>query len=184
MDKLSKITSELGERYKAWKKSEADKDESRKAFFQAVTEELEGTTPPTKTVVVEGSDPNEVELWAKGAYPAWNISAIRPLSDSSFEVMLEGSLDYEAYSYVNKETGMVFRRTVRAGSLSLDDERMKEIDPKLYEEVTQEIVTRELRPLEELSPDQKQRVESFLIEGKPRVVLEAPRKAKDEELDA
>ena len=89
----------------------------------------------------------------------------------------------EAFEYVNKTDGLVYSRQISNGAPLLDDERLREEDPELWDQITYiPEPERTLKPLDELDPELLAKVGSYLITGRVTTKLGAPRKAKPEEL--
>ena len=180
---LNEVTTKLGSSYREWKKSEKDKESYRKDFFDAVTK----TEPDLeqKYLKVNALTPQGVEEFVAKKYPRWRVADLRPDSeeDHSWEVIIEERPEFKTYSYVNKDDGFVYTKQVSSGSIFVDDERLADENPSLYEQVT--VIPepqRQLRPLEELEPELLAKLAEYMYEGPPKVSLAAPRKAKPEEL--
>jgi hypothetical protein len=210
---LTKITTELGEAYKAWKDGEKDKDELRKQFFTAIDERLAQEKPAEKYVTIghRGMAEEDARERLTKKYPTWKVDELRPSGDGWEAILVELSA-YAAFTFVNAADGKVYQRQVSAGSVYIDDERLLEEDPDLWFKVTEvpnrgtladllyecgvdhlEVDNkidylwpesqRVLRPLDSLDADTLAALSEYIYEGKPTVKLAAPRKAKAEELE-
>lgn len=89
----------------------------------------------------------------------------------------------EAFEFVNATDGFVYTRQISKGAPSLDDERLREEDPELWEEITYvPEPERTLKPLDDLTPEQLARLGDYLVAGRQTVKLGAPKKVKPEDL--
>lgn len=89
----------------------------------------------------------------------------------------------QPFEHVNKKDGFVYTRQISKAAPSLDDERLREEDPELWEEITYiPEPERVLKPLEELSPEQLAKIGEYLVAGRVSVKLGAPKKAKPEDI--
>lgn len=136
MSELDRITTLLGQEYKQWKTSEKTKDGIREEFFDAATKTTNNLSE--RYVIV----PHSLGMTEEGAraaceqyYSRWNVGAIRVCSDG-WEAILIEKPEYQTFSYVNHELGLVFTKQVNDGAPMLDDELLKAEDPDLYKEVT------------------------------------------------
>jgi hypothetical protein len=185
---LQQITKQLGTAHK--KKSEGEKElkESRGKFFAAIDEEIVSTeTLAQQTISVpEGV---EVANYVKVFHPGW-----RPFeSDSNLEggidVLIEEDPSFKKFVYINHQDGQVYRRNVSEGGPFLDDNRLKAENPKLWKRITQEEeipakTVRVLKDLETLPDKDLAAMQEYFVPGLMTVKLDAPRKAKPDELDA
>lgn len=105
------------------------------------------------------------------------------LKDEFFRMCDEQAGPNEPFEYVNKQDGMIYSRQISKAAPSLDDDRLREEDPELWEQITYiPEPQRTLRPLEDLSPEQLAKVGEYLVAGKVTTKLSAPKKAKPEDL--
>lgn len=181
---LNDLVDKLGQEYRAWKEAEGKKDELRKEFFKLVTEEVSDQLEE-KYVTVTAILEEDVRDYVAKKYPRWEIIDLRPEGtiQDLWEVIIEENPEYKTYSYVDHDHGYVYTKQVSSGSMYVDDERLQQKDPDLYEQVTYvPEPERKLRSLEELEPELLARLSEYLYEGRPKVSLAAPRKAKPEEL--
>jgi len=142
MTKLEKLTKDLGEAYDAYKAAErtfAGEDKKKKnrqtglkeEFFDGATELVAKSTLAQKTVVVpEGIE--DQESWAARRNPRWKV-----LEVENNRVLLEEDPRFKPFTYVNRKTKRVWTRSVRDGSLLLDDNELQERDLDLWKRVTQ-----------------------------------------------
>lgn len=197
-DTLAQVTSNLGVDYDEWKSWEARKKASQARFFELATESLgqaENQAERLATVVVAHDvmgleDGTEKAIKRAELHnPGWLVDDIRlapmqadPAVDE-YEAILVEDPALKAFTYENSEDGKIYRRGVRKGSAFLDEQYLKELNPKLYEEVVfvtpwgQEIIP----PLNTLDESTTARLQDYIFIGKPTVSLLAPKTTKEEE---
>lgn len=187
-NQLQQITKQLGTAHK--KKSEGEKElkESRSKFFVAIDEEIVSTeTLAQQTISVpEGVD---VTTYVKVFHPGWRPFESDCTLDGGIDVLIEEDPSFKKFVYVNHEDGQVYRRNVSEGGPSLDDDRLKAENPKLWKRITQEKeipaqTVRVLKDLETLPDKDLAAIQEYFVPGLMTVKLDAPRKAKPDELDA
>ena len=185
MTDLDEITGVLGGAYKDWKKAEKEKDKLKKRFFDAINETLKEEVPQQVVQQVEAEDEEEALRIAQRMYPRFRTLDAQPDDDSSgqWNVILEENPELKEFSYTNVTDGNVYQRIIAEGTPFLDDEGLAEEQPALWEAITKEVTTRELKPLEELTPEQAAAIQPYITMPKPQARLGAPRKAKEEELE-
>lgn len=210
MSNLEDITTELAVSYKQWKDGEKLKNTWKDKFFEAVTKEAK-ESPAEKYVTITAPDESVARERLQKQNPAWMVDEIRPISAGSdtYEAVLVENPAYAAFTYVNRDLGMIFQKQVSAGSIYVDDERLQEENPQLWHKVTvipnADVIRnviyecggdvdqfeglwytyqgpRELKDLSTLDADTLAALSEYIYQGKPTVKLAAPRKAKDEEL--
>lgn len=86
----------------------------------------------------------------------------------------------DSFSYVNSLDGNVYTRST-SKSYMLDDERLQQEDPELYEAVTYVVEQRQLKQIEDLTADQQAALQPYMY-AKGSVRFLAPRQASEEEL--
>lgn len=180
---MSQVTKKLGQSYRQWKESEKEKNRLRDEFFRVATEACQEETPAQVVEQVEAQDEEECLRSAQRRFPRHKVLDVREVSEGQWNVILEENPELKEFSYVNEEDGQVYQRIISEGAPSLDDEGLKEEQPGLWEAITQEVTRRELRPLEELTPEQQAALRPYLTMPKPQTRLGAPRRAKPEELE-
>lgn len=181
---LNQITSELGKNYKSWKQAEKSKNKAKDQFFAAVTQELEQDTPAQIIQTIKAKSDYEARDVAAKKYPTYIVLTLDEPEEGIFKVTLEEDVTMRPFIYVNAEDGMVYQRQVVEGSSLLDDDRLREENPRLWEEITHIPNELVMKPLEDLSDSQLESLREFMYSGRPVVKLAAPRKAKPEELEA
>lgn len=180
---LNEITGELGRQYRAWKESEKAKDKLKKWFFDAATEALKDATPSQVIERIEAVDEEEALRIAQRRFQRHRVVDVVEHSEGQWDLILEEDPQLKDFSWINPSDGQVYSRVIAEGAPSLDDESLMEEQPGLWEAITTEVTSRELRPLEELTPEQVAAIQPYLTMPKPQSRLLAPRKAKKEELD-
>jgi hypothetical protein len=178
------ITRQLGEAYRAWKHAERVKNELRDAFFKAATEELEQEVPPQVVERVEADSEESALRVAQRRFVRHRCVDVARVSDTEYNVTLEEDASIRPFTYINPGDEYVYSRQVVEGSPILDDDGVREEHPELWEEITEEVVERRMKPMSELTPEQAEALRPYIAMPKPHVKLGAPRPAKPEELDA
>lgn len=185
MSDLDEITRGLGKEYRTWKEAEKAKDRYKKKFFEAINETLREEVPQQVVQKVEATDEEEALRIAQRMYPRFRTVDCQPDDDDpgQWNVILEENPELKDFAHTNKTDGNVYQRIIAEGTPSLDDEGLKDEQPALWEAITTEVTTRELRPLDELTPEQVAAIQPYITMPKPQARLGAPRKAKEEELE-
>lgn len=227
---INLITKEFGLEYSAAKSSDKKMKQLQREFFDAATEMLSQQSLARKTVEVpEGANAE----WLEQHYPGWKVvSSLRPGKEPDiWEAVLEEDPAKLAFTYVNPDDHMVYARTTAQGTPMLDDERLRDEDPELWEQISDypepwfglvrdamkeaftaganidhglnrvdslyEInsrglvanflrdrgIERVLKPIDELTDEQLQALQDYLVPAPVTVRLVPPRKAKQEELE-
>lgn len=182
IDELAETTSRLGRVYDEWKQAEKFKDEYREEFFRQVSEKLKEEVAPQIIAEFPTEDEEEALRMAQRQYVRHRVVSSAPM-EGGYQVVLEEDAELRPFTFLNKEDGQVYQRIVSEGSPSLDDEALAEEQPELWEAITNEVTTRELKPLEELTPEQVAELQKYITMPKPQMRLGKPRRAKPEELD-
>jgi hypothetical protein len=179
-DKLVEVTKELGQNYREAKAADKKKDASREEFFELINERE--NDEPTETIGVTAASEAEARAQALKYFPAHEVLMVRDNEDGTFLLEIRIADLYRPFTFVNPEDGMVYARQQRAGSLHLDEERLREENPDLYERVTYVPDERVLRDLDEIDDEDTAVLGEYLYSDKPTMRLAPPRKAKPEEL--
>jgi hypothetical protein len=183
-NRLQEVTSLLGSDYKTWKTAEKDKNTQKDKFFELATEALEQETLATVALEIEADSYESAEELAHSQYPRYRVIKVVKGDDNLWVITMEEDPALKPFVYVNRDDKMVYQRQVVEGSPMLDDERLQEEAPELWEEITYvPEPERKLKSFDQLSAEQLAAVQPFLYSAKPSVKLAAPRKAKPEELE-
>jgi hypothetical protein len=172
----------LGKTYDEWKRSEREKNERRDEFFSQINEHLKDEVAPQIVIEFPTDDEEEALRQAQRQYVRHRVVATSQV-EQGYKVVLEENPELRPYTYINPADGKVYQRIISEGSPSLDDEALQEEKPELWQGITEEVVTRRLRPLDELTPEQLEEIQPYITMPKPQPRLAAPRLAKPEELD-
>jgi hypothetical protein len=186
---LQQITKQLGSAHK--KKSEGEKElkASRTQFFEAIDQEILSTqtlaqqTIPVPEVAV---DQEALIHYVAVFYPGWQLGEVVPsvwADGLPLEIIIEENPAFKKFVYVNSEDGNFYRRNVSQAGPSLDDERLKKEDPRLWHRITEEKVERVLKDIDTLPDKDLAAMQEYFVPGSMTVKLDAPRKAKPDELD-
>lgn len=211
-DKLIEITSSLGKADETQKSSKKDRDRYKDEFFETANDVLASRDLAQKTYSIV-KDIKNPEEFASNRNPGWIVINISKTSEG-YSVLLEEDPSFMPFVFVNQNDKKVYNRSIREGSLLLDDDLLKEEDPDLYDEVTQtpnaDIIwdflnefddsglddsliqyiddnpnkfPRILKSLDDLTESQIDDLQPYMYQGPKTVALNAPRKAKPEELN-
>lgn len=181
MSDLEKVTSELGKNHKEFKTAEKKKNESRKEFFELANEAHE--EEETSFVVIFAPTLEDAQAEIERRFSMCDVVAATG-SDGEYSFELRTKDEFRPFTYVNHADGMVYKKQIAYGPLHLDEERLLEDDPELYERVTYvPEPERQMKDPDDIDQDDFARLSDYLYSGKPTVKLASPRKAKPEELD-
>lgn len=176
---IQEVTAEFGITYDVSKLSETDLKAIKAEFYRLLDEEVAAEKLAHKNVSVPHSvDPDE---WLAKFYPGWRfVDEEKKIG----KVVIEEDPSFKKRTYVNKEDGRVYGRTIKEGNPQLDDERLREDDPELWERITHVQETRVLDDMDEISKGDFAKMKKYFVPGKLTVSMLTPRKAKPDELDA
>lgn len=184
---LNQITKDLGSTHKSSKELEKKLKDCRAKFFEAVDEEIVATETLAHQIV---PIPEGViaAAYVKQFHPGWRIVE-DGIEEGRETVLIEEDPSLKKFVYVNHEDGNLYRRNVSQSGPSLDDDRLKAENPKLWQRITQEEevparTVRVLKDLETLPNKDLAAIQEYFVPGPMTVKLDAPRKAKPDELDA
>lgn len=210
IEDLEVTLSALWAYYDAWKYNEKLKTVWKDIFFKFATRLSRENSLAERVVEEKADHPDIAREKAAKRYPLWEIedTRVHPAKEGWYEIIIVENPEYKAFSH--ECNGRVFQRQVVAGSIYIDDERLKAEDLTLYKEVTfipdeetikgmlyesgvhqrelderfEELLvhyplSRQLRDLEELEPEQLAGLQEYIYEGKPVVKFPAPKKAND-----
>jgi hypothetical protein len=175
---IEQVSSDLGIAYAADKLAEKDLKNEKAAFYKLLDEEVASEKLAHKKVDVPHSvDPDE---WLEKWHPGWRFADDEKKIG---KVVIEEHPSFKKRTYVNREDGVVYGRTVKEANPSLDDERLREQDPELWERISHTEEVRVLNDLETISKADFAKMKKYFVPGKLTVSLMTPRKAKPDELD-
>lgn len=134
---LDEILDELDDAYGKWKGGEKSKNKLKEEFFEMAISALKEETKAERVAQVKAKDEFEARALFAKQYPTWDLTVVRenPDKDGYYEAILTENPFYKEFSI--EHNGKVFRRQVVSGSNLLDDERLKEEDRDLWEDVTE-----------------------------------------------
>lgn len=191
MNKLSEITKLLGIAHAESKKAEKELKTYRSEFFEAIDDEIISTETFARQTITfippkTEDDAEDLITYVNRFYPGWRIVDVGSKRNTH---IIEEDPAFKKFVYVNHEDGNIYRRNVSQSGPSLDDERLKRENPKLWERITEVKIiprqeTRVLKDLETLPNKDFSEIQEYLVPGPMTVKLDAPRKAKPDELDA
>jgi hypothetical protein len=175
--KLEEAAKRYAKYHKLSEDADKEKAKARKEFFEAI-EFSEGDLA-THVVYYKGLRP---EAYIQAIYPRWEIVK-KEFNDDSEEwrILLRENPDYKNFAYLDGKT--VFQRVVSEGTPQPDLEAIREFDAELYQRITfQPRVPRELKPAEQISPEDMERIMDFMLPPRLTPTMQKPRAAKPEEL--
>lgn len=212
---IDDATAQVGETYFDHKRLKEALEDGRLDFFKAASRTFAEKDLARKTVEIPEDQSSDPEGYALRYNPGWRV--VETHEDS---VVIQEDPDFQPFTRVysfdepreaivrgktQKVYGYVVTRVIQSGSAFLDDERLVEVDPDFYKEVTTwanldlihkiEIFhndiwydledmnwPRELKPLEDLTKEQYNKVQQFSYEG-PKVIKLNVRYAKQSDLE-
>lgn len=130
---LSQITKSFERAYNAAEKSADRKAQAQKRFFDAIDQTLEEQVRKQQIVPFTGTEDEPVETFIARQHPGWRL---RRVTDSG-EIIIEEDPKFMKFSFTNKELGVTFQRTTAQASNSIDDERLRKENPRLWEQITE-----------------------------------------------
>lgn len=178
-DDFENVTTDLGISYRLAKEADKRKSESRSKFFELINEQE--NEEPTEFVFVKASSELEAVFRINKYRPAHRVVNSREV-DGGYEFELQIDSKYRTFTYVNPSDGMVYSRQARSGSLHIDEERLRDENPELYERVTYVPQEPVLRDLDEIEDEDAAELAEYMYSEAPTMRLAPPRKAKPEEL--
>lgn len=179
--KLSQTTRRLESRYRRLKDGEGAKKASHKRFFDLADEAIKEGILAQRTVLVPDIYRADVEEYADRFYPEWNLLAIEPDDGDTVTLLLEEKPEFKSFTYTNPELGLTFQRTITRGEVVVDDETLKKQEPELYDDVVEMVP--QMKALDEMTDEQRAKVQKYIYRKPPKQRLEPPRRAKEDQLD-
>lgn len=178
--KLAELTKKLGKAVREEKTAKKDREKLRSEFFDLATKSV--TTLAQKTVRSDASTKSEAQEEIEKGYPRWEVIEIRS-TGHDWKVLIKEKPEFKTFFFANPDDGHVYQRNVVEGSPTLDDERLREEDPELWERIT--YIHKELKLLEPKlwGEEDQAKAEKYWYTGNPTLRLEPPRKAKPEDFD-
>lgn len=183
MSDMNDVTRNLGESYENWKTWEKAKNKAKDRFFKAATDSLSEETPGQWIKEVEAVDKEEALRIAQRRFQRHSVADVTEVEEGKWSIILEEDPALKEFTWVNREDGKVYQRIVAEGGPILDDQSLRDEQPGLWDAITNEVTRRELKPLDELTPEQAAALQPYLAMPKPQPRLMAPRKAKEEEIE-
>ena len=127
---IGSVSHDLLNAYDLNKQAGAEYTETKQWFYEALDEKIEAEeTLAQKTVrIPKGVD---IEAYVAQYYPGWRI-----VDGKAKTALIEEDPSCKKHVYLNHEDGIVFKRNVVQATDSLDDEKLREEDPDLWERIT------------------------------------------------
>lgn len=129
---ITEVTKDFGETYIYAKEWDKLKDDAQKIFFQAATQELRKQRLPQEVIDVPEVD--DIEGWVRDYHPGWKIVDV---DFDNTQLILEQDPELMEFVFINPEDGILYKRLHVEAGARLDDERLKDEDPELYEEISE-----------------------------------------------
>lgn len=222
MADLDTLVKELGEVYFIRKEADDEQKKYRDQFFKAATKESEAGSLARLVVQTPTDTSTEAEAraYVERYYPGYVINEVVHHTQGGWTISIEEDPSLTSFEHVveiedgvtdakgNTHPGYRIVRTSRAGSAVLDDERLQEKDPDLWDSITtidnydliadmlwhanvdrsdipsvinSSGLPRVLKPIEDLDPEDVEKIKPYMHEG-PRSVALNVYYAKEEEL--
>lgn len=133
---LIKATYEFGDAYHKAAVAKDESDTSKTAFYAKADEALALRRLAQKSIVVYDE---EVVAHVKTHHPGWRVVESTPSEkvEGEINVIIEQDPSQMKYSFTNLEDGHHYQRTYTEGAPQLDEERLQEEDPDLYDDIHQ-----------------------------------------------
>jgi hypothetical protein len=161
---------------------EAEKKKLRKLFFDLI--DIPESELAQQTIFYEGENP---ERHVAVFYPKWRIVTKALLDEfpAEWKIIIQEDPEKRNFLYVT-EDGWTLQRTVAESAPQVDLERLAQENPHLWQNITVQPPPppRELKPLEDLTEDQKRELREFLTEPALKPTMQKPRKANPDELES
>ena len=128
---LNKITQDFGRTYRQVEELSNRKNKRQIKMFNAFTEAIKNQTLSQQ--IVEHLDLEySAQEYVNTYYPGWILK-----SQDGTKLLVEQDPTIIKFPYVNHEDGYVYGRTFSQSGPSLNDEKIREEDPDLWEQITQ-----------------------------------------------
>ena len=158
-DEITEIAGELGEVYFIRKEAEDEQKALREEFFEAITASYADQDLARKSVAIpeDVATVADAEDYARQYHSGWRVveSRVEESQDGRLYVTIEEDPAFKPFIAVVERDpweipaptkkapnrtklvyGYVVTKTIAAGSVLVDDERMRAVDPDLYNRVT------------------------------------------------
>lgn len=176
--KIEEVTKLFGVAHAEEADAKARKEKYRKQFFDLI--EIPESQLSRQSIWYEGDDPDG---YVAAMYPKWRILK-KDDSAGEWKIIIQEDPAKKNFTYVNPLDGLVYARTVAESAPDIDLERLSVDRNKDWWEMTvQPKPPRELKPIDELTEEQKEILKEYLLPPKLTNRMEKPRKPKPEELD-
>lgn len=130
MTDINKVTKRFGRAYERNVKAKNWLAKQQKALFAAFDADLVGRQTRQRSIQIpEGEDVNQ---YIKRYHPGWEY-----VTRSDDWVVLRENPSLMSHSYTNIVDGQVYGRAQVTGTPSLDDDRLRQEDPDLWERITE-----------------------------------------------
>jgi hypothetical protein len=124
------LSHELIDTYDLTKQAAEEHGERKTEFYEALDEKIEAEeTLAQKTIRTPAN--MTTDAYVTQYYPGWRI-----VSGKAKTALIEEDPSRKKYVYLNREDGVVLKRNVIQATDSLDDEKLREEDPDLWERIT------------------------------------------------
>lgn len=131
---LNQVASRFGRAYTNHTKAKERLAKQQKALFAAFDEQIKNSVLNQRTIHLPSD--TDVEKYVADHFPEMNIILTTQVGDEDIKVLLEENPSVKKFTYVNREDGRVYGRTI-AQVPTLDDEALRTEDPDLWEHITE-----------------------------------------------
>lgn len=180
---LEEVTQLFGKAHAEESDAKTRMEKYRKQFFDLLKDAIPQSKLARRTIYYEGNDPaNYVATF----YPKWRIIKKEVIHlDGEWRIIIEEDPTKKSWTFINAKDGQVYQRTVVESAPQIDMAKLATIEPGFFESITIQPPPppRELKPLDELSEDERERLTEYLLPPKLTNRMDKPRKAKPEELE-
>lgn len=199
------VTWDLGSVYFARKELERIQADLRLSFFEEATRSFGDKNLARQSVIIPPDRSEDPTAYVSQYYPEWTVLDVGdPDINGTIRVAIQENPEFKPYTQVAKRDpweildevnpktvyGYVITRSIVAGSMLLDDDRLKLINPKVYEQVTEwenaSFISRlgyaesrlkkvgwprVVKDLDDFTPREIESIKPFLYQKKPTVKL-------------
>lgn len=188
--KIEDVTRAFGKAHAAKAAAEATMKKFRQLFFDLIEIPEEQLARQSIYIDRVGDTPTDPEVYVATLYPKWKILSKQRFTvdedgDTEWKLIIQEDPEKKSYTYINPIDGLVYTHSVAESAPSVDMERLKSEDPHLWQTITFQppLPERQLKPLDDLTEVQKDKLRNFLTPPALQHKMLSPRKPKPEELE-
>lgn len=139
-EQWNRFTRRLGRTYATVNRENKNLDKEKATFKKLATKQVEEDGDlARKTVTQAASSPDEAQALVEKKNPRWRVvaDAVPTDKENVFEFVLEENPEYKPFVWVNDQDRQVYSKSIQAGQVQIDLDRLKENDPDLWEAVSE-----------------------------------------------